>query len=143
MKVAYKKIFDFDKLIKTRDSWGDVYVQVRGDDFPDQMKKLKRFKIRKLLTDKFLDTIHFNIDNYIPYKGYIQFRNIDNLNLIEFTDAGVYVKERYYDFANKICPDARIYISPDKVFWVREKDFDWAVAVATCPIREPLTIMTF
>lgn len=145
MKTTYKKIFDFKKLVKTKDSWGDYYIQIRGNDFPEEMKKFKRFKIKKLLTDNLLNLIHFNIDDYILYEGFIQFKNLENAYLIEFVDIDVYIQERYFDFANKICPNAKIFVSSQNVFWANGENLinDWAVAVATYPIKEPFTIMTF
>lgn len=127
MRVAYKKIFDFDKLVKTKDSWGDVYMQIRGGDFPEEMKRLKGFKIVKSYNDELLNLLKIKINYYTLYKGNIKIQEGNAycpIEHVEFEDVDECIKKKYYDFANKKYPNAKIYISENesKVLWVDGED---------------------
>lgn len=104
MKVRFKKLFNFNSLHWLKDSWGDNHIQVRGEDFPEEMKKLKSFK-SVVKHDKGLFEIIFNnnVSDYEKFEGEVELNIYDDFNEVELCRIGeYYVQRKYYDFAMQL-----------------------------------------
>lgn len=132
MKIAYYKIFDLNNLVKTKDSWGDLCIQVRGDDFPKEIKEFKHSRIIKNL-DKTLFSLVFN-DDLSDYrkaksKAKIGYKSL-NLDLCKIEKC--FIQKKYYDFAINLGHNIYIRKSSTEtspVIFADKKIEDWKALV--------------